>query len=159
MNIYIFGQDVVQEYFCPWSNTKLKKYESIWFSCSLSQGHIKLKYRLPGHVCESKLKHILRYSSQWPFLHKVSCIVHALVLRGLLHCWNFTCKQHYEQQVNFRVLLAQFLTNDVIDSRALDKILDVMIDSEMSFPFGEIPRRQSLVTLFLCAIFHFLHSA
>ena len=46
----------------------------------------------------------------------------------------------------FRVLLDQFLTNDIIGSCALAKILDVMIDSEMSFPEGEIPRRQSLVT-------------
>ena len=46
----------------------------------------------------------------------------------------------------FRVLLDQFLTNDIIGSCGLAKILDVMIDSEMSFPEGEIPRRQSLVT-------------
>ena len=46
----------------------------------------------------------------------------------------------------FRVLLDQFLTNDIIGSCALAKILDVMIDREMSFPEGEIRRRQSLVT-------------
>ena len=46
----------------------------------------------------------------------------------------------------FRVLLDQFLTNDIIGSCALATILDVMIDSEMFFPEGEIPRRQSLVT-------------
>ena len=39
----------------------------------------------------------------------------------------------------FRVLLDQFLTNDIIGSCALAKILDVKIVSE-------IPRRQSLVT-------------
>ena len=46
----------------------------------------------------------------------------------------------------FRVLHDQFLTSDIIGSCALAKILDVMIDSEMSFPEGEIPRWQSLVT-------------
>ena len=43
----------------------------------------------------------------------------------------------------FRVLLDQFLTNDFNGSCALAKILDVMIDCEMSFPEGEIPRRHS----------------
>ena len=33
---------------------------------------------------------ILRYSSQWSFIHKVSCIVRTLVLhKFILHCWNF----------------------------------------------------------------------
>ena len=45
----------------------------------------------------------------------------------------------------FRVILDQFLTNDIIGPCALAKILDVMRDSEMSFPEGEIPWRQSLV--------------
>ena len=45
-----------------------------------------------------------------------------------------------------RVLLDQILTNDIIGSCALAKILDVILDSEMSFREGEIPRRQSLVT-------------
>ena len=47
---------------------------------------------------------------------------------------------------HFRVLLDQFLTNDIIGSCAVATILDVMIDSEMFFPKGEIPRRQSLET-------------
>ena len=46
----------------------------------------------------------------------------------------------------FRVLLDQFLTNDIFGSCALAKILDVMIDGEVCFPEGEIPRRQSQVT-------------
>ena len=46
----------------------------------------------------------------------------------------------------FRVLLNQFLTNDITGPCALAKILEVMIDSEISFPEGEISRKQSLVT-------------
>ena len=53
---------------------------------------------------------------------------------------------HVQMRKYFRVLLDQFLTSDIIGSCALAKILDVMIDSEMSFPEGEIPRWQSLVT-------------
>ena len=38
------------------------------FSCSLSQGHNLNICYLGTYACESELIHILRYSSQWPFV-------------------------------------------------------------------------------------------
>ena len=78
---FFFVKMLCTNIFFPWSNTKLKK-DIKSFSFLLSQGH-NLNIGYLG-ICESKLIPILRYSLQWPFKHKVCCIVRTLVMRKFI---------------------------------------------------------------------------